>query len=52
MPPALPSDTEKPFRAARQWAIDKTWIPQMDADQRIRLCIRWKKAVSKSFDWV
>ena len=34
------------------WAIDKTWIPQMDADQRIRLCIRWKKAVSKSFDWV
>ena len=33
------------------WAIDKTWIPQMDADQRIRLCARWKKAVTKSFDW-
>jgi glycerol kinase len=35
-----------------QWAVDKTWIPQMDLETKQRLCTRWKKAVTKSLDWI
>jgi len=34
------------------WAEDKRWEPQMDAKDRDRLYRQWKKAVSKTLDWV
>jgi len=34
------------------WAIDKEWHPQMDAETRKKLYMGWKKAVTRSFDWV
>ena len=34
------------------WAEDKRWSPQMDAEERERLHRNWKKAVTKTFDWV
>ncbi len=35
-----------------QWAVDKTWFPQMELETKQRLCTRWKKAVEKSLDWI
>jgi len=34
------------------WGKDKEWRPQMDAAQRERLYAGWKKAVTRTFDWV
>ncbi len=34
------------------WAEDKRWTPQMDTDERDRQYRLWKKAVTKTFDWV
>jgi glycerol kinase len=34
------------------WAVDHRWEPQMKAVARERLYHDWKKAVSRSFDWV
>ncbi|ACQ81534.1 glycerol kinase [Beutenbergia cavernae DSM 12333] len=34
------------------WAEDKRWTPQMDRGDRDRLYRNWKKAVTKTFDWV
>jgi glycerol kinase len=34
------------------WAIDQRWEPKMDAESRERLYHFWKKAVTRSFDWV
>jgi glycerol kinase len=34
------------------WAEDKRWEPQLDAAERERVYRNWKKAVTKSFDWV
>jgi glycerol kinase len=34
------------------WAVDHRWEPQMNAVARERLYHDWKKAVSRSFDWV
>ncbi len=34
------------------WAEDKRWSPQMDEAERERLYRNWKKAVTKTFDWV
>jgi glycerol kinase len=34
------------------WQEDKRWVPSMDAEDRDRELRLWKKAVSKSFDWV
>ncbi|QDB79965.1 glycerol kinase GlpK [Georgenia sp. 311] len=34
------------------WAEDKRWTPQMDEAERERLYRNWKKAVTKTFDWV
>jgi glycerol kinase len=34
------------------WAVDHRWEPQMDGSTRERLFHDWKKAVSRSFDWV
>jgi len=34
------------------WAEDKRWTPQMDEAERERLYRNWKKAVTKTFEWV
>jgi glycerol kinase len=34
------------------WAEGKRWQPQMDPAERERLFARWKKAVTRTFDWV
>jgi len=34
------------------WAEDKRWEPKMDAEKRDALYKEWKKAVTRTFDWV
>ncbi|HEY4978461.1 MAG TPA: glycerol kinase GlpK [Candidatus Acidoferrum sp.] len=34
------------------WAVDRTWEPHMEEEQREALYRTWKKAVTRSFDWV
>jgi glycerol kinase len=34
------------------WGIDKEWHPQMSAEERQKLYKGWKKAVTRTFDWV
>lgn len=34
------------------WGVDHTWTPQMDEVTRERLYRGWKKAVTRTFDWV
>jgi glycerol kinase len=34
------------------WAVGGRWDPKMDAETRERLYHFWKKAVTRSFDWV
>jgi glycerol kinase len=36
----------------QNWQEDKRWVPNMDTDERERLLRNWKKAVTKTFDWV
>ncbi|MCD2442122.1 glycerol kinase GlpK [Agromyces sp. SYSU K20354] len=36
----------------KNWQEDQRWVPQMDADERARQIRLWKKAVTKTFDWV
>jgi glycerol kinase len=35
-----------------RWSVDRTWKPAMDGKQRERMYGQWKKAVTRSFDWV
>ena len=35
----------------QNWAVDTTWEPQMEEEQREALYQGWKKAVTRSFDW-
>ncbi|NPV76919.1 MAG: glycerol kinase GlpK [Anaerolineae bacterium] len=35
-----------------KWRIDKEWLPLMDAGTREKLYANWKKAVTKTFDWI
>ena len=35
----------------RQWQVDRTFEPQMHADERARLMRRWRKAVERSREW-
>jgi glycerol kinase len=35
-----------------QWAVDHTWQPHMDEQSREALYGSWKKAVTRSFDWI
>lgn len=37
---------------AANWAVDQRWDPQMDEESREQLYRFWKKAVTRSFDWV
>jgi glycerol kinase len=34
------------------WGKEKEWNPAMDAEQRKKLYSGWKKAVTRTFDWV
>jgi glycerol kinase len=34
------------------WAVDKTWKPNMDNKTRESMYKLWKKAVTRTFDWV
>jgi glycerol kinase len=36
----------------RNWGIDKRWTPRMADPDRERLYGSWKKAVTRSFDWI
>ena len=36
----------------QNWLEDKRWSPSMDEDKRDKLYAKWKKAVTKTFDWV
>ncbi len=36
----------------QNWAEGKRWSPQMDTEHRERNYRNWKKAVTKTFDWV
>jgi glycerol kinase len=42
-------DSEDDLR--ENWAEDKRWEPQMDADKRDEYFKYWKKAVTRTFDW-
>jgi glycerol kinase len=35
-----------------QWAEDRRWNPEMPADRRAREYSNWKRAVTRTFDWV
>jgi glycerol kinase len=35
-----------------RWSVDRTWKPGMDGARRERMYGQWKKAVTRSFDWV
>jgi glycerol kinase len=35
-----------------RWSVERTWKPNMDPARRERLYAFWKKAVTRSFDWV
>ena len=35
-----------------RWALDRRWEPQMEEAVREREYAQWKKAVTRSFDWV
>jgi glycerol kinase len=34
------------------WAKDKEWKPKMEKDEREKYYKGWKKAVTRTFDWV
>ena len=34
------------------WQIDQQWQPQMEAETRESLVVGWKKAVTRTLDWV
>ena len=36
----------------KNWQEDSRWTPSMDSDESARLMRNWKKAVTKTFDWV
>jgi len=35
-----------------RWSVDQTWKPQMESARRQELYGFWKKAVTRSFDWL
>ena len=34
------------------WSVEKTWSPNMATEKRERMYRTWKKAVTRTFDWV
>jgi glycerol kinase len=37
---------------ARNWAEDRRWEPRTDPAERESMLATWRKAVTKSLDWV
>jgi glycerol kinase len=35
-----------------KWAVDRTWKPRVEEAERENLYRQWKKAVTRSFEWV
>jgi glycerol kinase len=35
-----------------QWSVDRTWTPEMEPARREKMYGFWKKAVTRSFDWL
>jgi glycerol kinase len=35
-----------------KWAVDRTWKPRVENSERENLYRQWKKAVTRSFDWL
>jgi glycerol kinase len=35
-----------------QWSVDHTWQPHLEGKRREAMYSSWKKAVSRSFDWL
>jgi glycerol kinase len=35
-----------------RWAVDRVWKPKMETERREHLYSFWKKAVTRSFDWM
>jgi len=35
-----------------KWAVDRTWRPNLAEAEREKLYRQWKKAVTRSFDWM
>ncbi len=40
-----------PQQVTEQWAVDRTFVPTMSADQRDALYAGWKRAVERSLKW-
>ncbi|WP_029914222.1 glycerol kinase GlpK [Pelobacter seleniigenes] len=36
----------------RNWGVDKTWQPSEDDTARVKNYGKWKKAVTRTFDWI
>ena len=36
----------------KNWAVERTWKPLLESTRREQLYTAWKKAVTRSFDWV
>jgi glycerol kinase len=36
----------------KNWAVDKTWQPSEDDTARVKDYAEWKKAVTRTFDWI
>ncbi len=41
-----------PQDVADRWAEDRRWSPRLDGAERERLFRQWRKAVTRTFDWV
>jgi len=42
---------QDPGDVARNWALDRQFVPNMPAERRDALYHRWQKAVSRVLDW-
>ena len=36
----------------KNWQMDKTWLPNPESDAATKQYAKWKKAVTRTFDWV
>jgi len=43
-------DNPEDLRA--NWQVEKTWLPEMETGERAKLYAGWKKAVTRTFDWI
>jgi glycerol kinase len=41
-----------PDQLRSRWSVDRVWKPAMEEQQRERMYALWKRAVTRSFDWL